>query len=67
MDRDLQRLIDQNGPSAVIVTLAEVFNDAPLNIRYRCEIDAPWPEGFVPYADPEFQPLSVAEKVAFVA
>jgi hypothetical protein len=67
MDRDLQRLIHENGPSQVLVTLAEVFSDAPLNIRYRCQIDAPWPKGFVPYADPEFQPLGAAEKVAFVA
>jgi hypothetical protein len=67
MDADLQRLINTNGPDRVVVTLAAVLEDAPLNLRYRCHIESPWPERFVPYSQPEFQPIRQSTTIAFVA
>lgn len=67
MEADLQRLMDTNGPDRVVCTLAAVLEDAPLNLRYRCHVKSPWPEQFIPYSEPEFQPISRSTAIAFVA
>lgn len=67
IDRDVQRIIAENGPETVTVTLNDVSEDAPLNLRYRCSLSAPWPPDFVPFSESEFRPIDTTDAVAFVA
>lgn len=67
IDRDVQRLVEENGPETVRVTLNEISEDAPHNLRYRCTLSAPWPADFVPFSDPEYLPIDTTDAVAFVA
>lgn len=67
IDRDVQRLIAENGTEKVTVTLNEISEDAPLNLKYRCTLSAPWSAKFIPFSDPEFRPIDTTDAVAFVA
>lgn len=52
----LSDFVDANDISTSIV---KCNPEAPMDFRYLCQIDAPWPNGFCPCADDEYQPLSV--------
>ena len=59
---DITRLLKRAGADAVAVRVEGVNPDAPLHYRLRCRLTAPWPEGFVACADPEFQPIAKGPK-----
>jgi hypothetical protein len=59
---DIGRLLTGVGPTAVTVYVDAVNLDAPLHYRLRCRLTAPWPEGFVSCAGPEFEPMRQSKK-----
>ncbi len=50
---DFLRIVGED-PEATVV-LAQFNADAPLQLRYRCELVARWPEGFEPFDTEAFQ------------
>jgi hypothetical protein len=67
MQFDVHALIEKNGPESVTVRVDGVYTDAPLSLRHRCILSAPWPSGFQAYAPRQFQPVSTDQRMAVVA
>jgi hypothetical protein len=55
---DFRYLLEKNNPLEVLVTVERVNQDAPLNLRLLCKLVAPWPAGFQPCSEENFQPLA---------
>lgn len=61
---DICQVLDLIKPSAVTVLIQSANQDAPTEYRLLCKLDAPWPKGFSPCEQPEFQPLRTRSKRA---
>lgn len=51
------RLIDEFGAARVRLTVDQVNIDAPSQLRLLCRLQAPWPVGFNPFAEGDFEPI----------
>lgn len=58
--RDIGRLLETSQPdtSVVKVEVEKVNPEAPIQLRLLCNMTAPWPQGFHPCSEPEFEPLA---------
>jgi len=55
--KEIKTCIQATEPHAVRFRVARVNPDAPLQLRLLCRFTAPWPTGFQPWSEPEYQPL----------
>ncbi len=55
---EFSTVMDQVGQGNVRVTVERVNPDAPSNFRLLCKFVSPWPNGFAPCAQGEFQLIS---------
>jgi len=58
LSRDFRKLLEENKPMDVVVTVERVNTEAPLNLRLLCKLVAPWPDGFQPCSDETYKPLA---------
>lgn len=52
--KDLKNLISLNASNEIEFSVLKVNLDAPAQFRVLCELKTPWPEGFKPFSDREF-------------
>lgn len=55
---EFSTVMDRVGPDNVRVMVDRVNADAPSNFRLLCKLESPWPNGFAPCAQGEFQLIS---------
>lgn len=55
--RELKKCIESTRPDDVDFRVARVNLEAPLQFRLMCRFTSPWPAGFRPWDQPEYQPL----------
>jgi hypothetical protein len=60
--QDFGRLIDNNGPGNVEVSVMKVNVNSPLQFKLLCKFSTPWPSKFVPFNDEFFQPIIEEEE-----
>lgn len=61
---DAKALLAACPAGAVLLSVDRVNDDAPLQQRLLCRLEACWPAGFQPCADDVFQPISDVSRVA---
>lgn len=54
---DVRRLLETCGRESVTVKVVSVNRTAPIRMRFLCELEAPWPQGFRPCDDETFDPI----------
>ena len=57
--QDFRKLMQPCQSDRLRLTVYRVNNDAPLQQRLLCELDALWPDNFKPCSGDEFQPLMI--------
>jgi hypothetical protein len=55
--RELRTCIESARMEDVYLKVARVNLEAPLQFRLLCRFTSPWPKGFKPWSQPEYQPL----------
>jgi len=58
LTHDVNEVLGKSEPDNIEVTIERVNRDAPLNLRLMCKLVSPWPEGFKPCSDEDYQPLA---------
>lgn len=58
LSQDFRKLLEKNKPMNVEVTVEQVNTEAPLNLRLRCKLVSPWPDGFRPCSDETYKPMA---------
>jgi hypothetical protein len=56
LSRDFKQLLEKNDVDKITVSVKKVNKDAPLSFRLLCEIESPWPNGFYPCDQEDFEP-----------
>lgn len=55
---DIHKLCEYLKPEQIKVSIVRINPDAPLSFKFLCKLDAPWPMGFNPCSEEEYQLLS---------
>ena len=61
---EFSTVIDKVGQERVRVLVERMNADAPSNFRLLCKLVAPWPAGFAPCSQDQFEPLAQAKLMA---